>query len=74
MSFIVSWVDKANDETGYRVFRNGEAVAELPANSTVLYGYNNGNHKRERGLLRAGLRSIRLSQHLDHANELLAKY
>ena len=34
MTFIVSWVDKANDETGYRIFRNGEAVAELPANST----------------------------------------
>ncbi len=34
MTFIVSWVDKANDETGYRVFRNGEAVAELPPNST----------------------------------------
>ncbi len=34
MTFIVSWLDKASDETGYRVFRNGEAVAELPANST----------------------------------------
>ena len=35
MTFIVSWEDKANNETGYRVFRNGEAVAELPANSTT---------------------------------------
>jgi hypothetical protein len=34
MTFNVSWLDKASDETGYRVFRNGEAVAELPANST----------------------------------------
>ena len=35
MTFIVSWEDKANDETGYRVFRDGEAVAELPANSNA---------------------------------------
>jgi len=35
MTFIVSWVDKANNETGYRVFRNGEVAAELPANSTA---------------------------------------
>lgn len=34
MTFNISWFDKASDETGYRVFRNGEAVAELPANST----------------------------------------
>ena len=34
MTFIVSWEDKANNETGYRVFRDGEVVAELPANST----------------------------------------
>jgi hypothetical protein len=35
MTFIVTWEDKANNETGYRVFRNGEAVAELPANSAA---------------------------------------
>ena len=35
MTFIVSWEDKASNETGYRVFRNGEVVAELPANSTA---------------------------------------
>ena len=35
MTFTVRWEDKANNETGYRVFRNGEAVAELPANSTA---------------------------------------
>ena len=34
ITFIVSWEDKANNETGYRVFRNGETVAELPANSS----------------------------------------
>jgi len=34
MIFTLSWTDKATDETGYRLFRNGEAVAELPPNST----------------------------------------
>jgi len=32
--FTISWTDRATDETGYRFFRNGEAVAELPPNST----------------------------------------
>ena len=34
MTFTMSWTDRANNETGYRVFRNGELIAELPANST----------------------------------------
>ena len=34
LTFTVSWTDRASNETGYRVFRNGEAVAELPPNST----------------------------------------
>ena len=34
LMFTVSWIDRAVDESGYRVFRNGEAVAELPANSS----------------------------------------
>ena len=34
LTFTVSWTDRAVDESGYRVFRNGEAIAELPANST----------------------------------------
>jgi uncharacterized protein YgiM (DUF1202 family) len=34
MIFTVDWKDKANDETGYRIFRNGEVLVELPANST----------------------------------------
>lgn len=34
MTFTMEWTDKAADETGYRVFRDGEMVAELPANST----------------------------------------
>jgi len=34
MTFTVTWADKATNETGYRIFRNGEQVAELPANST----------------------------------------
>lgn len=34
LTFTVTWTDKASNETSYRIFRNGEAVAELPANST----------------------------------------
>jgi hypothetical protein len=32
----LSWVDGSNNETGYRILRNGEKVAELPANSTYF--------------------------------------
>lgn len=31
---VLKWVDKSTNETGYRVLRNGEVAAELPANST----------------------------------------
>jgi len=34
MTITIEWTDRATNETGYRVLRNGEAVAELPANST----------------------------------------
>ena len=34
ITFDIKWEDRATNETGYRIFRNGEAVAELPANST----------------------------------------
>ncbi|MGE5375726.1 MAG: hypothetical protein ACM3XO_11775 [Bacteroidota bacterium] len=34
MTFNMQWEDRATNEDGYRVFRDGEAVAELPANST----------------------------------------
>ncbi len=34
LTFNVTWADNSNNETGYRVFRNGEQAAELPANST----------------------------------------
>ena len=30
----IRWSDKGDDEAGYRVFRNGTAIAELPANTT----------------------------------------
>ncbi|MEO8355079.1 MAG: SH3 domain-containing protein [Chloroflexota bacterium] len=33
MTVLLEWTDKATDETGYRVFRNGEMLVELPANS-----------------------------------------
>jgi hypothetical protein len=32
----LSWNDKSNNETGFRILRNGESVAELPANSTYF--------------------------------------
>ena len=35
VTFNLQWEDRATNETGYRVFRDGEAVAELPANSTA---------------------------------------
>ena len=35
MTVNLNWQDRASDETGYRIFRNGEAIAELPANSTA---------------------------------------
>jgi hypothetical protein len=33
-SITLAWNDKADNESGYRVLRNGELVAELPADST----------------------------------------
>jgi hypothetical protein len=35
-SITLSWNDKAEDETGYRILRNREIIAELPANSTFF--------------------------------------
>ncbi len=32
----LSWNDKADNESGYRIVRNGEVVADLPANSTYF--------------------------------------
>jgi hypothetical protein len=34
--FNLEWEDRATNETGYRIFRDGEAVVELPANSTAF--------------------------------------
>jgi hypothetical protein len=31
---VLSWNDKATNETGYRIVRNGEIIAELPVDST----------------------------------------
>jgi hypothetical protein len=36
LNFTVIWADNANNETGYRVFRNGEAITELPADTTTF--------------------------------------
>jgi len=35
ITFTVNWADNASDETGYRIFRNGESIVELPANTTT---------------------------------------
>jgi hypothetical protein len=35
LNFTVTWRDNATDETGYRVFRNGEEIVELPPNTTT---------------------------------------
>jgi uncharacterized protein YraI len=36
LTFTVNWTDNATNEAGYRIFRNGEGVVELPAN-TITY-------------------------------------
>ena len=35
ITVTILWFDRSDNEAGYRIFRNGEAVAELPANSTT---------------------------------------
>lgn len=35
LSFYVIWNDKADNEAGYRIFRDGLQIAELPASSTT---------------------------------------
>jgi hypothetical protein len=35
MDVSFTWTDHANNETGYRVIRNEQVIAELPANSTA---------------------------------------
>lgn len=35
LTFTVIWVDNANNETSYRIFRNGEQIAELPPDTTT---------------------------------------
>jgi hypothetical protein len=35
LTFTVLWVDNANNETGYRIFRNGVPIVELPADTTT---------------------------------------
>ncbi len=36
LTFIVNWKSRLTDETGFRIFRNGEQIAELPADSTTF--------------------------------------
>jgi len=35
LNFTVTWRDAADNEAGYRIFRNGDAIVELPANTTT---------------------------------------
>jgi hypothetical protein len=35
IEITIIWVDRANNEAGYRVIRNGELAADLPADSTT---------------------------------------
>jgi len=35
IEIMILWVDRANNEMGYRVIRNGELAADLPADSTT---------------------------------------
>jgi hypothetical protein len=34
MTITIEWTDRATNETGYRVLRDGESIAELAANSS----------------------------------------
>ena len=36
LNFTVNWADNANNEAGYRIFRNGQALVELPADTTTF--------------------------------------
>jgi hypothetical protein len=36
MTITIEWTDRATNETGYRILRDGESVAELAANSTTF--------------------------------------
>lgn len=38
VAVTLTWTDQANDELGYRVFRDNQLVSELPANSTAYSG------------------------------------
>jgi uncharacterized protein YraI len=34
VTVTLEWSDRADDESGYRIYRNGESIAELPPNSS----------------------------------------
>jgi hypothetical protein len=36
MTITIDWTDRSNNETGYRVFRDGNPIIELPADSTAF--------------------------------------
>jgi uncharacterized protein YraI len=39
---VMTWVDAANNENGYRIYRSGVLTAELPANSTQFVDTTSG--------------------------------
>jgi uncharacterized protein YraI len=36
VTVTLEWRDRADDESGYRIYRNGESIAELPPNSSAF--------------------------------------
>jgi hypothetical protein len=36
MEVTIIWADRADNETGYRIIRNGELAANLPTDSTTF--------------------------------------
>ena len=41
ITFEVIWADNATNEEGYRIFRNGEAIVELPPDTTTYIDVHN---------------------------------
>ena len=36
MTITIDWADRSNNESGYRVLRDGNAIIEMPPNSTAF--------------------------------------
>ncbi len=45
MRMTITWTDRADNETGYRIYRNGVVIADLPPNTTTyvdVFAVNSG--------------------------------